>query len=680
MRRLVLVGLVLSLSSLGCKSSSEPSPQTASTTPAAQGEAPVQKSAAAQDYDKQCQADVQAAKAQLAALEKVTGTRTVATVLEPLNVLWMLIDKSLNTASLTREVHPDASMRKVADDCEQELQKVVTEIGLSRPLYEAVAAVDVKQEDEVTKRYVKNLLRDFRRAGVDKDEATRQRVRALKDELVKIGQDFGKHVREDVRVMKLDSAAELEGLPQDYIEAHKPGPDGKISISTDYPDYVPYMSYAKNDARRKELYVLFRKRGVPQNLEVLSKLLERRHELATLLGYKNWATYITEDKMIKTAEAARSFIERINDVANARAKEDYAELLAQLRKSEPKAAEVGDWQKSFVEEQVKRDKYQVDSQTVRQYFPYDAVKQGVLDITSKMFGVTYVRLAEPRWHPSVEAYEMRDADGSVIGRFNLDMHPREGKYKHAAEFPMQTGVRGVRTPEATLVCNFPGGDGTPGLMEHDHVETFFHEFGHLIHHMLSGKQRWVGVGGISTEWDFVEAPSQMLEEWAWDYATLKTFAKNDKGEAIPEALVKKMRAARSFGRGLWTKHQMFYAAVSLDYYDRDPKGVDTTALMKDLQKKYSLFPYVEDTYFQASFGHLDGYSAIYYTYMWSLVIAQDLFSVFDQKGMLNPEVATRYRKLVLEPGGSKDAAVLVKDFLQRDYTFDSFGKWLAAKN
>jgi thimet oligopeptidase len=656
---------------------------TASVVAAAeppQGVPTVQKSAYAQEYEKQCLGDIALAKAKQAALEKATGPRSVATVLQPLNAVWMVIDKSLNTASLMREVHPDQSVRAVADTCEQQLQQVVTEIGLSRPLYEAVSALDVSKEDEVTRRYVKNVLRDFRRAGVDKDEATRQKVRQLKDELVKVGQDFGKNMREDVRVMKLDSVKELDGLPGDFVEAHKTGPDGKISVSTDYPDYAPFMSYAKNDARRKELYVLFRKRGVPKNLEVLKTLLEKRYALAQLLGYKNWAEYITEDKMIKTAQAARSFIERINEVATPRAKQDYDELLARLKKDDPKATSVGDWQKLYIDELVKRDTYQVDSQTVREYFPYEAVKQGILDVTATMFGVSYRKLEVPVWHPSVEAFEMRDKDGASIGRFFLDMHPRDGKYKHAAAFPMQTGVAGGRLPEATLVCNFPGGDGTAGLMEHDHVETFFHEFGHLIHHMLSGKQRWVGVGGISTEWDFVEAPSQMLEEWAWDAATLKSFAKNGKGEAIPDALVKKMRAARDFGKGMWVKHQMFYAAVSLNYYDRDPKGVDTTALLKDLQKKYSPFPYVDDTYFQASFGHLDGYSAIYYTYMWSLVIAKDLFSVFEKKGLLDPEPASRYRKYVLEPGGSKDAAVLVKDFLQRDYTFDSFARWLNAKN
>lgn len=639
------------------------------------------QSAAAQTYEAECKVVVEKAKAGLANLEKISGDKTVASVLNPLNDLWMVIDRGLNQAGLYREVHPDADLRTAADACEQELQKVVTSLSLSRPLYDSVTAIDTSKDDAVTQRYVKNMLRDFRRAGVDKDEATRQKVTALKEELVKIGQDFGKNVREDVRKIELGSVAELEGLPQDYIDAHKPNEAGKITLTTDYPDYVPYMTYAQDDARRLEFYKVFRQRGYPKNLEVLGSLLNKRNELATLLGYKNWAVYITEDKMIKTADAARTFIAKINDVSTARAQKDYSELLAALKKSDPKATEVGDWQKSYIEEMVKRDNYQFDSQVLRQYFPYNNVKQGVLDITSEIFGVTFTKVDVPVWHPSVEAYELKEKDGTLIGRFFLDMHPRDGKYKHAAAFPIQSGVTGARVPEAALVCNFPGGDGTAGLMEHDHVETFFHEFGHLIHHLFGGKnQRWVGVSGFNTEWDFVEAPSQMLEEWAWDYKALSRFAKNEKGEVLPEALVKKMTKARDFGKGLWVKQQMFYAAVSLNYYDRDPKDLDTTAMMKELQAKYSLFKYVPDTFFQASFGHLDGYSAIYYTYMWSLVIAKDLLSVFEKQGMLNPAPAERYRKYVLEPGGSKDAAVLVKDFLQRDYTFDSFGKWLNATN
>jgi thimet oligopeptidase len=258
------------------------------------------------------------------------------------------------------------------------------------------------------------------------------------------------------------------------------------------------------------------------------------------------------------------------------------------------------------------------------------------------------------------------------------MHPRPDKYKHAAQFNVVNGVRGRQLPEAALVCNFPGGEpGDPGLLEHEDVTTFFHEFGHLLHNLLAGKQRWIGVAGISTEWDFVEAPSQMLEEWAWDARVLRTFAQHhETGEPIPEELVERARAAREFGKGVYARQQMFYAMLSLRLHDGDPAGADTLDVVRDLQNEYSMFRHVDGTHFHASFGHLEGYSAIYYTYMWSLVIAKDLFSRFAPADLMDPEPARRYRACILEPGGSAPAAELVRRFLERDFSFDAFESWL----
>ena len=626
-------------------------------------------------YDQTCQQQLDSAKTQLQTLEGLTATPTVANVLEPLNDLWITIDAALNQAGLLRNVHPDADIRKAAGHWEQEFNKLITNIGLSKPLFAALSKTDIGREDAVTQRYVAHVLRDFRRAGVDRDEPTRQKIRALKDELVNLGQTFETNIREDVRHISLDRVEDMAGLPQDYIDKHKPGADGKILINTEYPNTIPFMSYAKNDTARKALYTVFRQRGYPKNGPVLQSILQKRFELAQLLNYATWADYVTEDKMIKTSAAAQTFIDKIADVGKPRAQHDYGELLLRLQKDTPHATSVGDWQKGYLEEMVKRESYHFDSQAARAFFPFARVRQGLFDVTGKMFDVTYRKVDVPVWHPSVEAYEILD-HGKVLGRFFLDLHPRADKYQHAAAFPIRSGVADRQLPEAALVCNFPEGDDA--LMEHDEVQTFFHEFGHLLHHLFAGKQRWVGVSGISTEWDFVEAPSQMLEEWTFDAATLKTFAQNAKGEVIDDALITAMRRARDFGKGLQVTHQMFYAAVSLQFHRQDPKLLDTTKLMQTLQKRYSTFAYVPDTYFQLSFGHLEGYSAIYYTYMWSLVISKDLFSVFERDGLLNTEVAKRYRQSVLEPGGSKDAAVLVHDFLGRDFSFESFAKWLNA--
>jgi thimet oligopeptidase len=328
---------------------------------------------------------------------------------------------------------------------------------------------------------------------------------------------------------------------------------------------------------------------------------------------------------------------------------------------------------------VKAERYEFDSQSVRPYFEYGRVKQGILDLTAGLFGVTYREVPDaPVWHPDVEAYDVLEG-GSLLGRFYLDMHPREGKYKHAAQFTLASGQAGTQLPEGVLMCNFPKPGEQPALMQHSDVETFLHEFGHLLHHIFGGATRWAGLSGVRTEWDFVEAPSQMLEEWAWDPAALQPFARHHlTSEPIPGDVVKRMKAADEFGKGLWVRQQMFYAALSLQLHSRDPAGIDAVKVVQELQGRYTPFPYVDGTYFHLSFGHLDGYSAIYYTYMWSLVIAKDLFTAFKKEGMLNPAVAKRYRKAILDAGGSKDAADLVKDFLGREYGFSAYEEWLNA--
>jgi thimet oligopeptidase len=440
---------------------------------------------------------------------------------------------------------------------------------------------------------------------------------------------------------------------------------------------VPFMTYACNERAREALWRLYRLRGHPRNLDVLSRMLARRAELARVLGYPSWAAYVTEDKMIGSAEAAGEFVEKIARAAEARMRRDHAQLLARKRKDVPGAERVEPWDSAWLQERVKAEEYGFDSQSVRPYFEYRRVKDGVLSVTGRLFGIEYRRVEAPVWHPEVEAYDVVE-DGRDLGRVYLDMHPREGKYKHYAQFTLASGQKDARLPEGVLVCNFPRptADG-PALMEHGDVKTFFHEFGHLLHHVLGGHTRWAAHSGVATEWDFVEAPSQMLEEWVWDPGVLATFARHvETGEPIPAALVRRMKAADEYGKGLMVRQQMFYAATSLELHRRDPVGLDTTALVGQLQERYTPFRHVEGTYFQESFGHLDGYSAIYYTYMWSLVIAKDLFGPFRQAGLMSPEPAQRYRKAILEAGGSKPAAELVKDFLGRPHAFEAYEAWL----
>ncbi|MFI5290672.1 MAG: M3 family metallopeptidase, partial [Polyangia bacterium] len=451
------------------------------------------------------------------------------------------------------------------------------------------------------------------------------------------------------------------------------------TLTTDNTDYIPFITYASSGSAREALWRLYRSRAHPKNLDVLSRMLEKRYELATLLGYPNWAAYATEDKMIGSAENAAEFIARIARASEARGARDYAQLLSRKRKDAPAAESVAAWDSAYYSERVAAEEYDFDSQSIRPYFEYRRVKKGVLDVTARLFGLTYRPVSVATWHPEVEVYDVLEGE-RLLGRIYLDMHPREGKYKHYAQFTLVNGARGRRLPEGVLMCNFPRPEGDePALMEHDGVKTFFHEFGHLLHHVLGGHTEWAGISGVATEWDFVEAPSQMLEEWVWDVGTLQSFARHvETGAPIPAELIERARRADEYGKGLWVRQQMFYAAVSLELHARDPRGLDTTRLTAELQNKYTPFKYVENTYFHESFGHLDGYSAIYYTYMWSLVIAKDLFSVFQREGLSNPQPALRYRRAVLEPGGGRPAAELVHHFLGRDYDFAAYQKWLDA--
>ncbi len=619
------------------------------------------------------------AQATLDRLLAVKGKRSIENTLATYDEILIELDSAGAQAGLMEVVHPDKSIRDAAEKVTQRVSSFNTALSLNRAVYDALSALDVNHADPATRYYVERTLRDFRLAGVDKDDATRARIKALRDELVLIGQDFDRNIRTDVRTISVKDVSELEGLPADYISRHKPGADGVIKLTTDYPDSLPVFTYAKSDDLRKRMYFAYNNRAFPQNMDVLNRMVARRHELANLLGYSNWADYITANKMVGNAKNASDFIDKIVAASDAKAKREYAALLKRKQQDVAGATVVNAWEKSYWSELLRRSDYNFDSQQVRPYFSYANVKQGVLDVTSKLFGVDFKRVKDaPVWHPDVECWEMFE-NGKLIGRFYLDMHPRENKFKHAAEFVVRTGVLGRQIPEATLVCNLPGGEANdPGLMEHDDVITFFHEFGHLVHELLAGRQRWIGIAGISTEQDFVEAPSQMLEEWTWDPQTLASFAKHYKtGEPIPASMVTQMKRAAEFGKALGVRRQMVYAKLSLSIYDRDPKQVNSDGLVKDLTAKYEPFPFVDDTHFQTAFGHLDGYSAVYYTYMWSLVIAKDMFSQFNKANLLAPGgAALRYREKVLSRGGSAPASVLVQDFLGRPVDFKAYEEWL----
>ncbi len=607
----------------------------------------------------------------------VRGRRTIANTLTVYDWIRRQLEGAENQTGLVAAVHPDSAVRATAEAAAQRVAALGTEIALDRRIYDALSAMDTSAADAVTRYYIRRTLLGFRLAGVDRDEATRQRIRALNQELIAIGQEFNRNIREAANTVVVDSAAELAGLPEDFVAAHRPGANGRIVLTTEYPDAIPVLTYARSGELRRRMRIAFDTRAYPGNMAVLDRLIARRDALAHLLGFASWADYATADKMVGSAAKASAFIDRIAEASAPAARAEYARLLERKRQDDPAATVVNRWEAGYLRELVRRSAYDFDSQQVRPYFPYEAVKRGVLDLSSRLFGLTFRRVSVPVWDPSVEAYEMFEG-GRRVGRFYLDMHPRPGKYSHAAHFAIRNGIGGRDVPEGALVCNLPGGTpGDPGLMSHSDVETVFHEFGHLLHAQLGGRGRWLGQSGVKTEWDFVEAPSQMLEEWIRDPAVLATFARHYRtGEPIPAGLVRQMNRAEAFGRALDVRGQMLLARVSLSLYDRPPAQVNTDSIVQAVSAAYLPYPPMPETHFQASFTHLEGYSAIYYTYMWSLVIAKDLFTGFEQANLLDPAPARRYRAAILAPGGTAPAAELVERFLGRPFSFDAWRRWL----
>lgn len=591
--------------------------------------------------------------------------------------LWNEVGIGLGNASavcsLLSQVHPDADLRQQAEDLSQEISRVWTDLLLDAAIFERLAGIDAAGLDarlgSGAERVLADALRSYRRSGVDAEEEIRERLRAISERLTDLGQAFGRTIRDGAVETHVPASA-LDGLPADYREAHPVREDGSVAIGTGYPDTNPFLTFSTDRDARHAVHTTFLNLGWPANDEILAEMLRLRQEQAQLLGYASWPDFDAEVKMIGSGDAIAEFVDRIAADATAAAERDRDVLLARARQDHPDLETLDVTDARFYSEVVRREQYDVDAQLVRSYFSFAQVRQGLLDVTGRLFGLTYLDVPDaPVWHEEVSVHDVH-LGGELLGRIYLDLHPREGKYNHAAQFDLVPGVGGVQLPEGVLVCNFGR-----GRMEHSEVVTLFHEFGHLMHHILAGRHAWVRFSGVATEWDFVEAPSQMLEEWAWDAGVLQTFALDDAGSPIPTQLVAKMRAADEFGQGCYARTQMYYASVSYRFHAELPD--DQTARLRELSAQYAIFDALPDTHFHCGFGHLSGYTSAYYTYMWSLVIAKDLFSAFDPDDLFATDVALRYRDAVLAAGGSKDAADLVEDFLGRPYDSAAFRAWLA---
>ena len=619
-----------------------------------------------------------AAQRSIDTIVAVKGPRTIENSLAPYDEASTQLNTANYFARLMQAVHPSADYRDHATAMVGKTSAAMVALSLNREVYHALASLDLSSVDAATRYYVQRQLLEFRLAGVDKDDAARARLKQLNDELTDEQSQFERNINDDQRSIDVASSAELEGLPQDYIDRHQPGADGKIHLTTNYPDFFPVESFAKNTELRRRLYLAFANRGYPKNSDVLRRMMQTRYEIATLLGYSSWADYNAADKMIRTGQNIAGFIQQVDIASAPGAKREFTMLLEEKQKTQAGAKEIWDYEGGYYSELLRRSQYGFDSQSVRPYLPYAQVKQGILDTAGKLFQVSFRQEPDaPAWDAAVETWDVID-HGQAIGRFYLDMHPRPGKFTHAEMSPVLDGIRGKQLPEAILICNFPAPTASdPGLMVYEDVQTFFHEFGHLMHWILGGQQPWAGISGITMESDFVEAPSQMLEELIRSPQVLASFARHyQTGEPIPADLVARMNRASAFGRAGWVARQDSYTALSFDLYKGKAQDVDLDTVYHNDITHYSPFSMSPDTHGYDSFGHLATYSSAYYTYLWDKVIAEDFFAQFDPHNPLSGDTPMRYRRLVLEPGGSVSANDLVKNFLGREQNTAAFERWM----
>jgi thimet oligopeptidase len=549
-------------------------------------------------------------------------------------------------------------------------------LSLNRAVYEALAAMDLTGATPATQHFVQRTLLGYRLAGVDKDQATRDHLQALQEKATMLSLEFSRNIQEGGKTIEA-TLEELDGLPADYLARHPATEEGRVTITTDPPDMQPVMTFAADPTLRERMFIAYNTRAYPANQKILLDLLATRQEIATVLGFRSWADLATADQMMGSAANVRTFLAKLDEASREGAKREHASIVAFARDRQPDLQAIDITSRGYWYEQFRRSAFDFDSQSVRPYFPYAQVEAGVLETAAKLFKVEFRPSTATAWHADVSTFDVFDG-GRVVGHFYLDMHPRDGKDKWFSAAPIVTGSKGRALPEAALICNFPAGDeNDPGLLQYSDVVTFFHEFGHLMHAILGGQTEWAGLSGFATEGDFIEVPSQMLEEFFRDEKLLQAFAKHyQTGEVLPTEIIRKMKLAGAFGRADWVRSQLYYTTLSLDLHDQDPAGLDLDALTERLYKTLQPWTWLAGNRMYASFGHLTGYSSNYYTYAFDKVIALDFFAQFDPADLTGCDAGARYRKAVLEQGGSKPGRQMVRDFLGRDEEFSAFSDWL----
>lgn len=632
---------------------------------------------------KACEAAMRQCDAELHAIVGVADDeRTYANTMYAIESALDRVGQASGTYAFMAYVSSDEAIRETARQWDQTLDKYMVDIGFRDDLYRAVRAYAETADAQALRgeraRLLERTLRDYRRRGFELQPEQRARIRELFDRLIELGNDFRNAIADWDDGIEVEREG-LRGLPESFIAGLRTVErDGatRYRVSLDYPELHPFMANAEDAELRRELFTKEQRKAGRENVERLEEAIRVRTEIAEILSYDSWAAYVVETRMVKRRERVGEFLADLRDRVSAKARDDM-EGLSATKEAHTGSRQLNMWDWRFYHNQQLKQDYQVDDFAVAEYFPLDACLEGLFEVTQSLLGVRFERVPDaPTWDPEVQAFDIYEADGAdPIARFYMDLFPRPHTYGHAAAFTLRSGRRladgSYQRPISAIVANFtrPGGD-RPSLLRHQEVVTLFHEFGHILHQCLT-RAECARFSGTATERDFVEAPSQMLEHWCWDTSILQSFSRHyETGDPLPTKTIEAMAKAKTLNSGVMTVRQIFFATLDFTYHSPGFDG-DTTATLARLHD-ITGFPYMEGTHYQSGFGHLFGYDAGYYGYLWSHVFGDDMFTRFEEAGLLNPAIGREYRERILEPGGSIDGDDMVRNFLGREPNNEAF--------
>lgn len=619
-------------------------------------------------------------KARLLAIKKIhKEERSFENTIYALEASDYGVSETILKIDLLQNVSPEKNVRTEAKRAMDTIQNNMIAISRDPQIWQALKDYERgawKKErvhlDPASKKLFHDIFLSYKRMGFDLPKDQQKRVQSLAQRIAKLSNEFRQNINayEDYILVSND---ELAGLPDNYKASLKQTKDGKYKITLAYPDYHPFMKLALDENKRKELGEKFLQKGGKKNMKVLNELLLARMQHARLLGYKTHADYRTEPRMAKSGDKAFAFQHSLLKKVARAGKNDLDELRDLKRKmTSNKKATLHSHDIAYYGHKLQQERFNFDSEAVREYFPLAHVLQGMFNIYGTLFGVRFEKLKNfPLWHEDVELYAVQSPKGDILSYFALDLYPREGKFGHAGAF----GVIGGRTtsftnneyvpPFATMVTNFPKHSTThPSLLSHGEVETLLHEFGHIIHYTLT-TARFGSQAGYNTAWDFVEAPSQILEHWAWDKKSLALLSSHyQTNKTLPKTLQENLLASKQHMLRYVTLRQLILGIFDLMLHTKN-KPPEASKLYRDLLKKYLGIILPKNAIFPAGFGHLDDYNAGYYSYMWANVYAADMFTRFEKEGVLNKKTGADFKKWILEKGGSMEELGLVKGFLGR---------------